>query len=262
MNRCHALFAAWTAALVLCGSAFAEPTAIDVRVMSKGAKFVGTSMGGVEVVIRDAETGEVLARGKTEGTTGDTAKLMTEEAPHHAPVSTEDAAVFRAEIDLAEPRRIEVTARGPLAQRQAENTASVTQWVVPGRPITGGDGLVLELPGFAVNVLAPPAHITLSGIPQSVQLRANVCMMCGCPVTPGGLWDADQFEVAAFLDRNGERLREIPLTYAGRASQFQASVEVDRAGLYQATVYAYDPANGNTGVDRTTFIVTDKQAAN
>jgi hypothetical protein len=107
-------------------------------VISKGAKFVGTSIGGVEVVIRDAETGQILARGKTAGTTGDTAKLMTEKAPHHAPVSTEDAAVFRARVDLAEPRRIEVTARGPLSQRQAENTASVTQWMVPGKPVTGG----------------------------------------------------------------------------------------------------------------------------
>ena len=115
--------------------------------------------------------------------------------------------------------------------------------------------------GFAVNVLAPPAHINLAGTPQSVALKANVCMMCGCPIAPGGLWDADQFEVAAFLDHNGERLREIPLTYAGQPSQFEASLEVNRAGLYQVTVYAYDPANGNTGVDRTTFIVTEKELA-
>ena len=257
MDRCRAMLAAWIAGGVLCGSVLAEPTAIDVRVISKGAKFVGTSMGGVEVVIRDAETGQILARGKTAGTTGDTAKLMTEKAPHHAPVSTEDAAVFRAVVDLAEPRRIEVTARGPLAQRQAENTASVTQWVVPGKPVTGGDGLMLELPGFAVRLLAPPAHVNLAGTPQSVALRANVCMMCGCPITPGGLWDADQFEVAAFVYHDGQKRRELPLEYAGQPSQFQATVEVDRTGLYEVIVYAYDPANGNTGVDKTTFIVTE-----
>src|SRR6056297_2872912 len=89
-------------------TAVAEKTAMDVRVISKGAKFVGTSMGGVEVIIRDAATGEVLSSGKTAGTTGDTAKIMTEEAKHHAPVSTEDAAVFHATIDIDEPRRVKV----------------------------------------------------------------------------------------------------------------------------------------------------------
>jgi hypothetical protein len=257
MNRCRSIFIAWIAGGMLCGIAFAEPTAIDVRVISKGAKFVGSSMGGVEVVVRDAETGLILARGKTAGTTGDTAKLMTEKARHHAPVSTEDAAVFRAVVDLAEPRRIKVTARGPLSQRQAENTASVTQWVVPGKPITGGDGWVLVLPGFAVNLLAPPAHVSLAGTPQSVVLRANVCMMCGCPITPGGLWDADQFEVAAFVDHDGQKHSELPLEYAGQPSQFQATLEVDTTGLYEVIVYAHDPENGNTGVDKTTFIVTE-----
>lgn len=257
MDRCRVMFAVWIAGGMLLGSALAEPTAIDVRVISKGAKFVGTSMGGVEVVIRDAETGQILARGKTVGTTGDTAKLMTEKAPHHAPVSTEDAAVFRAQVELIEPRRIEVSARGPLSQRQAENTASVTQWMVPGKPVTGGDGLVLQLPGFAVNLLAPPAHMNLAGTPQSVALRANVCMMCGCPITPGGLWDADQFEVAAFIYHDGQKRGDLPLEYAGQPSQFQATLEVDRTGLYEVIVYAYDPANGNTGVDKTTFIVTE-----
>lgn len=261
MNCCRAMLAAGIAGGMLHGMALAEPTAIDVRVISKGAKFVGTSMGGVEVVIRDAQTSEILAQGKTKGTTGDTAKIMTESAPHHAPVSTENAAVFRAVLDLSEPRRVKVTARGPLAQRQAENTASVTQWVVPKKPLTGGDGLVLELPGFAVNVLAPPAHIHLVGTPQSTQLRANVCMMCGCPITPGGLWDADRFEVAAFIYRDGEKRREVPLEYAGQPSQFHATLEVDQTGVYEVIVYAYDPANGNTGVDKTTFIVAEKQAA-
>ncbi len=257
MDRCRIMFAVWIAGGMLLGSVLAEPTSIDVRVISKGAKFVGTSIGGVEVVIRDAETGQILARGKTVGTTGDTSKLMTEKAPHHAPVSTEDAAVFRTQVELIEPRRIEVTARGPLSQRQAENTASVTQWMVPGKPVTGGDGLVLELPGFAVNVLAPPAHMNLAGTPQSVARRANVCMMCGCPITPGGLWDADQFEVAAFVYHDGQKCGELPLEYAGQPSQFQATLEVDRTGLYEVIVYAYDPANGNTGVDKTTFIVTE-----
>lgn len=242
---------------ILCGTLSAEPTAMDVRVISKGAKFVGTSMGGVEVIIRDAATGEVLSSGKTAGTTGDTAKIMTEEAKHHDPVSTEDAAVFHATIDIDEPRRLEVTARGPLAQPQATATVSSELWLVPGKPVTGGDGLVLELPGFVVDVLAPPAHIKLSPDTESVTLRANVCMMCGCPVTPDGLWDANAFDVAGIVYRDGKKLGRVSLHYAGESSQFQGVVKIQQAGAYEVVVFAYDPANGNTGVDKTTFIVTE-----
>ncbi|MFO7901434.1 MAG: hypothetical protein R6U98_02140 [Pirellulaceae bacterium] len=241
----------------LCAPVVAEPTAIDVRVISKGGKFVGTSMGGAEVVIRDAETGEILARGKTAGSTGDTAKIMTEQVSHHAPVSTKDAAVFHAELDMAEPRRIQVTARGPLAQPQAANTVSATQWVVPGKPVTGGDAFVLEMPGFVVDVLSPPAHLKFSETPESVSLRANVCMMCGCPVTPDGLWDANRFEVAGIVYREGSKVDEVPLEYAGQTSQFHAALQIKRPGAYEVVVFAHDPANGNTGVDKTTFIVTE-----
>ena len=58
---------------------------------------------------------------------------MKEKQRRHDPVATPDAAVFRAEIDLEEPVRIEITAEGPLAQAQAMNRASVTQWLVPGK---------------------------------------------------------------------------------------------------------------------------------
>ena len=182
---------------------------------------------------------------------------MTERTSHHDPVSTEDAAVFHAVVDIAEPRRIEVTARGPLGQPQATNTASVTQWVVPGKPVTGGDGLLLELPGFVVDVLAPPAHLKLSGAPQSVSLRANVCMMCGCPVTPGGLWDADRFEVAAIVYRNGKKLGPTFTQIRWPGKPVPRGPGNQRGGSYEVVVFAYDPANGNTGVDKTTFIVTE-----
>jgi hypothetical protein len=236
--------------------ATSEETRIDVRVISKGAKFIGTSMGGAEIMITDAVAGTLLAQGKTSGSTGDTAKIMKEPSDHHAPVSTADAAVFRATLDLDEPRRIKVVAHGPLAQPQAVNTVSLTQWVIPGKHITGGDALMLEMPGFAVDILSPPAHQKLTEPVASVDLEANVTMMCGCPIEPGGLWDADQFEVAAIVKRNGKTVAEVPLRYAGSTSQFAGSLEVDEPGAYEITVYAFDPANGNTGVDKTSFIVT------
>ena len=83
-------------ALALGSAAGAEPTRVDVRVISKGAKFVGTSMGGVAITLRDADTGALLAEGVTAGGTGDTARIMAAQQPHHDPVATDDAAVFRA----------------------------------------------------------------------------------------------------------------------------------------------------------------------
>ena len=254
MRRIDRLLAA-VAALLLAPLAAAEPTEIEVRVLSKGAKFVGTSMGGVLVTLRDAQTQELLASGVAQGSTGDTERIMKAPQPHHAPVSTPDAAVFRATLDLGAPRLVEVAASGPLGQRQAANRVTSTMWVVPGKHVKGGDGWRLELPGFAVDVLAPPAHQLLRGLPQTVAVRANVVMMCGCPIEPGGLWDADRFEVRAQVSRDGKRLRELPLRYAGETSQFAAEIEVDAPGAWEVLVYAYDPANGNTGLDRTTFNV-------
>jgi hypothetical protein len=231
----------------------ATPTTIDVRVIAKGANFIGTSMGGVSVTIEDADTGELLAHGTARGSTGDTGRIMKESHVRPRVLSTEGASKFSATLDLAAPRRIRVTALGPLAQRQAANEVSATQWVVPGKDLTGGDGLLLEMPGFAVDVLSPPSHSRLGE--ATVRLAANVTMMCGCPIEPGGLWDADGLEVAAIVYRNGERVATVPLAYAGSTSQFAIDWTAPESGTYEAVVYAYDPSNGNTGLDRTTFIV-------
>jgi hypothetical protein len=238
--------------LLIASSAHAVPTQITVRVRAKDAKFVGTTMGGALITIRDAQTGELLAKGVTSGGTGNTAKIMVDPVLRGRAIADESAAKFIASIDIDEPRLIEVSAYGPEANLQAANKVTATQWVVPGKNITEGDAWTLELPGFIVDVLAPPAH-SLQG--RAVEIKANVTMMCGCPVAPNGLWDANKFEVSALLYRNGKRMGELPLKYAGSTSQFSASWAVKEPGIYQATVYAYDPSTGNTGLDSTTFIV-------
>lgn len=235
--------------------AAAEPTDITVRVLSKDAKFIGTSMGGVRVTIRDAQTGELLASGLTQGGTGDTKRLMHTDAGRRAVLSDKSAAKFSATIDIDAPRHIEVEAYGPLGQAQAAQRASSTQWVVPGKHVTGGDGWILELRGFAVDILAPPAHQALT-VPTTVPIRANVIMMCGCPITPGGLWDANVYQVEAIVLRNGEQISRSAMAYAGEPNQFSGDIEVTKPGMYEVVVYAHDPANGNSGVDRTTFNVS------
>lgn len=238
--------------------AHAEPTEITVRVISKDAKFIGTSMGSMRIILRDAQTGEVLATGLTNGGTGDTKRTMHKDAGRRATLSDPLSAKFVATLDLTEPRLIEAEAFGPLSQLQSAHRVLSSQWVVPGRGLSGGDGWVLELPGMVVDVLGPPAHIKLTSSTTKVDVRANVMMMCGCPIEPKGEWDADKFEVKAIIHRDGNAIARVDLNYAGTTSQFAGTIPIDAPGTYDVTVYAYDPGNGNTGLDRTTFIVEKK----
>lgn len=258
MKPLHIFRVAVVASALLCivAPSWGMPTHITVHVIAKGAKFIGTSMGGVMVTLRDADTGELLAEGRTKGGTGDTKRIMAEDRGRSTPLSSAGAAKFDATIDIDRPRRIEVTAYGPLARRNAAGKVSSTQWVVPGKDITGGDGWLLEMPGFFVDIRKPPMHVTFKGASQTIPVEANVRMMCGCPIEPGGLWDADRLEVSALIERNGAPAGTAKLHYAGKTSEFAGSLEIDRPGTYEATIYAYDRKTGNTGLDKTTFIVT------
>ncbi len=249
------LILALSVVLFVAASAWAVPTQITVHVKSKDAKFIGTTMGGVLITIRNVQTGELLAKGYTAGGTGDTAKIMTTPIKRGVPISDDSAAKLTATIDIDEPTQVEVTAYGPLAGRQSANKVSATQWVIPGKNITEGDAWLMEMPGFAVNVETPNMHAMLTGAPQTVTITANVMMMCGCPITSGGLWDANKIEVSALLSRNGKRIGAMPLQYAGTANQFSGTWKVPEPGIYEATVYAYDASTGNTGLDSVTFMV-------
>ena len=255
--RITKLLAAAVLSLVLGGVtlAQAEPTDITIRVLSKDAKFIGTSMGGMRVTLSDAKTGEVLAQGLTKGGTGNTGLLMHKDGGRRAQLSDDSAASFQATLDLDAPRLIEAKAYGPLGHPASAHEVTATQWVVPGRNLTGGDGWVLELPGFVVELQSPEAPIVASSSDKSIALKAKVTMMCGCPITPGGIWDADGYEVKGILYRDGTKAGETALAYAGEASLFAGSLPVPAPGRYSLVVYAYDPANGNTGVAKTALVV-------
>lgn len=154
----------------------AEETPVTVRVLSADAKFIGSSMGGARVTIRDAATDELLARGVTRGSTGDTERLMGTPRERDTRLATPGAAAFEAVLDLDEPTLLQITAEGPLAQLQSAVSASATQWVVPGKGLAAGDGVVLELSGFAVDVLEPAAHSSITG-EQEVEALVNLTML-------------------------------------------------------------------------------------
>lgn len=239
--------------LLFAAPAWAELTEIVVHVRSKGSKFIGTTMGGMQVTLEDAMTGELLASGLTVGTTGDTALIMTRERLPDTPVATPDAARFTAKLDIEEPRLIRVTATGPMSML-AGNQASSTMWVMPGRHVNQGDAWMLELPGFMVDLVAPKNTQRVAA-PAKVAIEINLTTGCGCPVAPGGLWDSDGYEIAAVILKDGEMFAEVGLEWGGQANRFAAELTVEEPGVYEVRAFAHDPANGNTGLDRAVLIV-------
>jgi len=191
------------AALIAAAPALAVPTPVTVRVLSQGAKFIGTGMGGVEVELTDAATGASLAKGRIEGGTGDTAKIMPG-APRGTAMADDKTAKFDAVMDIGEPLEVRVTVKGPL--RGQAVSATTTRWLLPGQPVVG-DGWVLELQGLALDARQ-----------VDWQIVADVSMLCGCPIAPDTLWKSDRFKLVAIVDG-----KPMPMTYAGKTGRYTAS---------------------------------------
>ena len=230
-----------------------KQTQITVRVIAKDGKFLGDDIGGSLITIYNVQTGELLAKGYTKGGSGNTTEIMQTPRMWSQPIPTDGASFYTARLDLDEPCLIEVTAYGPLGGLQSTHKVSATQWVIPGKDITGGDGFLLVMPGLLVQVVEPITHLNLASLPAQINFAANVTMMCGCPISPGGVWDSKDFEVGAQIRKEGRIIDEIKLVYAGEVSQFKGSYTLKRKGYYEADVYAYQPGTGNTGTGRVTF---------
>lgn len=243
-------------------------TQIDVRVIAKDGKYLGDDIGGALVTIHDVHTDELLAQGTTSGGSGQ-ANLMDIPLTRSEVLPVDGASVFTVSLDLCEPRLIRVTAYGPLAAQRSANTASITQWVYPGKNITGGakgGGFLLEIPGLVVQVLNPPTHYLPQTAPQSIEIRTNVTMMCGCPIGKGHPpWHPAQFDVIAVIQQGDAPPVELSLNYDedapyGAPSQFVNTWQVpaNESGqpqIYQINVSAFQQKTGNTGVDKVTVII-------
>jgi hypothetical protein len=239
----------------------ATPTNVTVRVVSQGAKILGDGVGGARVTIRDLETGEVLARGTQRGETGDTERIMrTPRLPGDSVYATPGAASYEATLDLAEPTRVEIVGEGPLGQPEDMQRASTTTLLIPGQDV-GGDGIVLTVHGFLVGLLELEDGAARAG--DRLRVRAKVRMMCGCPTSPGGLWDSEAIDVTARLVRgDGTVVARAPLRYAGQSSTYAgtlprpaAGVEVSKAELQ---VVASGAGQANFGIDRRALGESDR----
>lgn len=230
----------------------AQETNIMIRVQSKDAKFIGSSIGGAQIIVKDDLTGKILAEGITKGSTGDTPMIMEQPISRGKSITNEETAGFLARLDIQEPVFVTIEAIAPINKKQARVRTSTQQWIIPGKDI-GGDGIVLEVPGFVVDILSPQTHEIISN-GKTVSITANVVLMCGCPVTSGGMWNADNYEVNAIISAPGIETRIIPLKTDKKPSTFSAKADLG-TGNFEIIVYAFDPATGNTGLDKTNIII-------
>lgn len=69
------------------------------------------------------------------------------------------------------------------------------------------------------------------------------------------MWDAAKYEVKAIVTKDGKPLGEVTLVPGKAASSFEGVLDLAEAGDYQVTLFVFDPANGNAGVDIVSFMV-------
>lgn len=225
----------------------AETTRVVIRAVASDAKIIGDGVGGARITVVDAVTGAKLAEGVQRGNTGDTRRIMS--TPHGRDMTvydTQGAASFVAELELTEPTLVNISAAGPLGFPQAMQTATVRMLVVPGGHIEG-DGVVLTLHGFIVEIQEPQP---LAPVADRIPVRARVEMMCGCPLTPGGMWDSNGVEIRARLLADGRPVAESTLEFAGQPSTFRGELRVPasaRGRQLEVEVLAADPEKANGG---------------
>ena len=244
--------------LISCFSAYsqeAQDTKIIVRTKAKDAKFIGSSMGGSMIIIRDALTNEVLAKGPTEGGTGNTDAIMRTAHERYTPI-TSGAAAFETSLSLQKPLFVTVEALSPVNHEESRVVSQTQLWLIPGKHIDG-EGLILEIPGFVVDGLYPQTHQGFSlANDKSVELKANMVMMCGCTISEGGLWDSNDMEVEAAVYVDGEYWKTIPMSIAGE-NTFTAQLDLEKAGNHEVIITSYHKISKNTGVDQLYFRVSN-----
>jgi hypothetical protein len=242
--------------MLLSVATWATPTKVVVRAKAKDAKFIGSSVGGAMVIIRDASTNEILAKGMTTGSTGNTGLIMRQARQRYQSIADDRTAKFEATIDIKAPTFVTIQVMAPYNKKQATVTAQTQVWLIPGKDIAG-EGIVVEIPGFIVDVLAPQTHAFTSLGKNNNQLKvtANVVMMCGCTISKGGLWDGDKMEAKALIKRNGEDYKTVTLKLGKKVNTFEGVLKTTETGLYEITVYVYDARTGNTGVDKVNVVV-------
>jgi hypothetical protein len=97
-----------------------------------------------------------------------------------------------------------------------------------------------------VDILEPVSATGLSG-GKKIKVKAEVRMLWGCILTPGGLWDSDKLEIWGQWVVGDTVLEKFVLTYAGSPSRFEGETSIpERIDVARLQLLAADQA-GNFG---------------
>jgi hypothetical protein len=226
------------------------PTTVTVRVLAHDAKFIGSSMGGAKVVIREVATDNILAEGQTEGGTGNTTVLVKKPHQRYAQLSEEGDAKYQTTLDLNQPTKVRIEITAPMGYPESAATVTQERWLLPGKDLTG-DGIVIDVPGFVLNAETHDTTYHLGkGEQVTVPLTATMVMMCGCPISDGGLWDSEPMEITATAYLNGQPVSTEAMTYTGEMNTFSADLPLTQPGTYTIYITAFDTRSSNTAVDK------------
>lgn len=124
--------------------------------------------------------------------------------------------------------------------------ATSDRWLVPGQKVGDSDGWVVELPGLAVRLTDSSTTSFVRG--ETHMLTAEVQLMCGCPITPGGLWDSAGYDITAEVWQGGKLQEVVTLPFSAAPGRFAANWTPKRTGKVYLTIIARNRTTGNTGV--------------
>lgn len=223
-------------------------TRIVVRALANDAKLIGTGVGGAYVTIRHADTGATLLEGHIQGGTGDTDLIMGPRVRGESVFDIEGAAAFRSSLPLVGPTPIEIEVEAPLGTPHALQRASTTLLMLPGVHLDG-EGVVIALHGLTLRVIGPLIELPVGA---STEVAVRMEMLCGCPITPGGLWDANRFAIEGVLiDDDGMIGATGVVRWTDQPSRFGVRFEVpaDLEGdRWNLRITAADAERVNTGM--------------
>jgi hypothetical protein len=252
-------------------------TQVKVRVQARDGKILGPAVKQPLLSVRNVVTGETLINdaaidNSSSGTVvpnsqfcdGVSRNAIVVEPPAisasypapgpywlQTPVGKGELIV---QLPLVEPSRLEFRAT---AFAPDPVFASATMWVLPHMQLLADPGIVLTIAGLYATVKATASNGT-------VNISANVTMMCGCPITvqpsqtlppkTEPYWPSTEFEVTAQLRANGGlKVISCPLTCTS-TSEFTGSTHVP-PGAYDVWVLATQAKETNVGFARTTLVV-------
>jgi hypothetical protein len=231
-----------------------EDVNIKITVRAHDALFIGTAMGGAHVTVRDRRTGDILADGITYGATGDRKAVMEDGFKRDAVLVNDDTADLQFALALFEPTPVTITASAPLAQGQSTVAVSQDYTLIPGKDYESGNGILIDMPGFAVDVVSPPVAARAKLDPDKpVELVAYVAKLCGCKIDDKGPWPVDRYEVDAHVYKDTTFITSVKMRYGDEPGKFVANMKFPVAGTYRIMVSAFDPQTKEGGSDTTSI---------